>query len=161
MAEWKRASRVLAPSTARTALSKFPAILRARCRKPSQTLLTMAAMGEALVLAARAGADVARVVEALRGGGANCWALQVRAPLILQGDLRPGFKAHMHQKDLDIVMEAGKTYQIPLPVASTVHELYRSMIARGRGDLDTSAVFTVIEDLANFSDLSIVSGSKL
>ncbi|MEM7343617.1 MAG: NAD(P)-binding domain-containing protein [Chloroflexota bacterium] len=118
------------------------------------TATTLAAMGEALVLAAKAGADVDKVVEAMQGGAANCWALQVRAPDILDGDLSPKFKAHMHHKDLGIVMEASKTYQVPLPISSTVRELYGSMLATERGDLDTSAIFTVIEDLANFKGLS-------
>ena len=118
------------------------------------TACTLAAMGEALVLAAKAGANVGKVVEALQGGAANCWALQVRAPDILNGDLSPKFKASMHHKDLGIVMEAGQTYQTPLPLTSTVRELYGSMLATGRGNLDTSAIFTVIEDLANFKALS-------
>lgn len=110
---------------------------------------TMAAMGEALVLAAKAGADVAQVVEAIRGGAARCWALEVRAPQILRRDLGPGFKAHMQYKDLNIVLDAGKTYQVSLPVTGTVRELYSAMMAAGRGELDNSAVVTVLEDLAH------------
>lgn len=109
---------------------------------------TMAAMAEALVLAAKAGADVSRVIEAIRGGAARCWALEVRAPQILRRELAPGFKAHMQYKDLNIVLDAGKTYQVPLPVTGTVRELYTAMMAAGRGELDTSAVVTVLEDLA-------------
>lgn len=110
---------------------------------------TMAAMAEALVLAAKAGADVARVVEAIRGGAARCWALEVRAPQILRRDLGPGFKAYMQYKDLNIVLDAGKTYEVPMPVTGTVRELYTAMLAAGRGELDTSAVVTVLEDLAH------------
>jgi 2-hydroxy-3-oxopropionate reductase len=110
---------------------------------------TMAAMGEALVLAAKAGADVERVVEAIRGGAARCWALEVRAPQILRRDLGPGFKARMQYKDLNIVLDAGKTYQVSLPVTGAVRELYTAMMAAGRGELDTSAVVTVLEDLAH------------
>lgn len=109
---------------------------------------TMAAMGEALVLAAKAGADVERVVEAIRGGAARCWALEVRAPQILRRDLAPGFKARMQYKDLNIVLDAGKTYQVSLPVTGTVRELYSAMMAAGRGELDNSAIVTVLEDLA-------------
>lgn len=110
---------------------------------------TMAVMGEALVLAAKAGADVARVVEAIRGGAARCWALEVRAPQILRRDLGPGFKAGMQYKDLNIILDAGKTYEVPLPVTSAVRELYTAMMAAGRGELDHSAVVTVLEDLAH------------
>lgn len=110
---------------------------------------TMAAMSEALVLAAKAGADVERVIEAIRGGAARCWALEVRAPQILRRELEPGFKAYMQYKDLNIVLDAGKTYQVALPVTGTVRELYTAMLAAGRGELDTSAVVTVLEDLAH------------
>jgi 3-hydroxyisobutyrate dehydrogenase-like beta-hydroxyacid dehydrogenase len=51
-------------------------------------------------------------------------------------------------------MGAGKTDQVPLPITSTVPELYSSMLTTGRGDLDTSAIFTVVEDLANFKALT-------
>jgi 2-hydroxy-3-oxopropionate reductase len=110
---------------------------------------TIAAMSEALVLAAKAGADVARVVEAIRGGAARCWALEMRAPRILRRELDPGFKACMQYKDLNIVLDAGKTYQVALPVTGTVRELYAAMMAAGRGELDSSAVVTVLEDLAH------------
>lgn len=110
---------------------------------------TMAAMGEALVLAAKAGADVERVVEAIRGGAARCWALEVRAPQILRRDLGPGFKARMQYKDLNIILDAGKTYQVSLPVTGAVRELYTAMLAAGRGELDNSAIVTVLEDLAH------------
>jgi 2-hydroxy-3-oxopropionate reductase len=110
---------------------------------------TMAAMGEALVLAAKAGANVERVVEAIRGGAARCWALDVRAPQILRRDLGPGFKARMQYKDLNIVLDAGKTYQVALPVTGAVRELYTAMLAAGRGELDNSAIVTVLEDLAH------------
>jgi 2-hydroxy-3-oxopropionate reductase len=106
-------------------------------------------MSEALVLAAKAGADVERVIEAIRGGAARCWALEVRAPQILRRELEPGFKAYMQYKDLNIVLDAGKTYQVALPVTGTVRELYTAMLAAGRGELDTSAVVTVLEDLAH------------
>lgn len=109
---------------------------------------TMAAMGEALVLAAKSGVDPARVVEAIRGGAARCWALEVRAPQILRRDLQAGFKAYMQYKDLNIVLDAGRVEQVSLPVTATVRELYTAMLAAGRGELDNSAVVTVLEDLA-------------
>jgi 2-hydroxy-3-oxopropionate reductase len=109
---------------------------------------TMAAMGEALVLAAKSGVDPARVVEAIRGGAARCWALEVRAPQILRRDLEAGFKAHMQYKDLNIVLDAGRAEQVALPVTAAVRELYTAMMSAGRGELDNSAVVTVLEDLA-------------
>jgi 2-hydroxy-3-oxopropionate reductase len=89
------------------------------------------------------------VIEAIRGGAARCWALEMRGPRILRRELDPGFKVSMQYKDLNIVFDAGKTYQVPLPVTGTVRELYTAMLAAGRGDLDTTAVVTVLEDLAH------------
>jgi 2-hydroxy-3-oxopropionate reductase len=109
---------------------------------------TMAAMGEALVLAAKSGVDPARVVEAIRGGAARCWALEMRAPQILRRELQAGFKAYMQYKDLNIVLDAGRAEQVAMPVTAAVHELYTAMMAAGRGELDNSAVVTVLEDLA-------------
>jgi 2-hydroxy-3-oxopropionate reductase len=109
---------------------------------------TMAGMGEALVLAAKSGVDPARVVEAIRGGAARCWALEVRAPQILRRDLQAGFKAYMQYKDLNIILDTGRAEQVSLPVTATVRELYTAMLAAGRGELDNSAVVTVLEDLA-------------
>ncbi|MFQ5857365.1 MAG: 2-hydroxy-3-oxopropionate reductase [Anaerolineae bacterium] len=109
---------------------------------------TMAVMGEALVLASKSGVDPARVIEAISGGAARCWALEVRAPQILRRDLGPGFKAYMQYKDLNIVADASRSVQAPLPVTAVVRELYSAMLAAGHGDLDNSAIVTVLEDLA-------------
>ncbi|HSH01873.1 MAG TPA: NAD(P)-binding domain-containing protein [Anaerolineae bacterium] len=109
---------------------------------------TMAVMAEALVLAQKSGVDPARVVAAISGGAARCWALEVRAPQILRRDLEPGFKAYMQYKDLHIVGDAGRAVGAPLPVTGVVRELYTAMMAAGRGELDNSAVVTVLEDLA-------------
>ena len=94
------------------------------------------------------GVDPARVVEAIRGGAARCWALEVRAPQILRRDLKAGFKAYMQYKDLNIVLDAGRAEQVSLPVTATVRELYTAMLAAGHGELDNSAIVTVLEDLA-------------
>jgi 2-hydroxy-3-oxopropionate reductase len=75
--------------------------------------------------------------------------LEVKAPRILRRELEPGFKAYMQYKDLNIVLDAGRTYQVPLPVTGTVRELYSAMMAAGRGELDNSAIVTVLEDLAH------------
>jgi len=109
---------------------------------------TMAAMGEALVLAAKSGVDPARVVDAIKSGAARCWALEVRAPQILRRDLKAGFKAYMQYKDLNIVLDTGRAEQVALPVTAATRELYTAMMAAGRQALDNSAIVTVLEDLA-------------
>jgi 2-hydroxy-3-oxopropionate reductase len=112
--------------------------------------VTLQAMGEALVLGAKAGIAPEIIVDALSGGAARCWALDVRAPAVLQNDFRPGFRVALHHKDLGLALQTGATSGVPLPAASFVHEMFGSLIAMGRGDLDHSALITVIEDLANF-----------
>lgn len=107
-----------------------------------------AVMAEALVLAAKSGLDPGKVVEVLAGGAARCWALEVRAPKILKRELTPGFKASMQYKDLNIVAETARAEGVPTPVTALTRELYAAMLAAGDGDLDNSAVVTVIEKWA-------------
>jgi len=108
-----------------------------------------AVMSEALVLAAKSGLDPARVVEVLSAGAARCWALEVRAPKVLVRDLAAGFKASMQYKDLNIVAETARAEGVPTPVTALVRELYAAMVNAGDGDLDNSAVVTVLERLAD------------
>src|SRR5688500_8527099 len=65
----------------------------------------MVAMGELLVFSKKAGVDPRKVVEAIKGGAAQCWTLDVKPPRVFDGNRAPGFKAHMQAKDLDIVLE--------------------------------------------------------
>ena len=109
---------------------------------------TLEAVGEALVLGARAGVDPAKIVEAISGGAARCWALEVRAPRLIKGIFTPGFKSRLHYKDLNIIMQASRDFQVPLPVSAVVHQLFNALLAAGRGELDHSAIITVLEDLA-------------
>lgn len=111
---------------------------------------TLEAVGEALVLGAKAGVDPAKIVEAISGGAARCWALEMRAPSVIKGIFAPGFKGRLHYKDLNIIMEASQDFQVPLPVTAVVHQLFGALVAAGRGDLDHSAIITVLEDLAQF-----------
>lgn len=110
---------------------------------------TMVAMAEALVLAAKSGVDPARVVQAISRGAAQCWALDNKPPKLFKRDLSPGFKAYMQAKDLKIVIDSGRTYQVALPLTAVAHQLYEAMIGMGNGELDNSAVITVLEALAN------------
>jgi 2-hydroxy-3-oxopropionate reductase len=110
---------------------------------------TMVAMAEALVLAQKSGVDPARVVQAISRGAAQCWALDHKPPKLFKRDLSPGFKAYMQAKDLKIVVDTGRTYHVPLPLTAVAHQLYEAMVSMGHGDLDNSAVITVLEALAN------------
>jgi len=108
----------------------------------------MVAMGELLILARKAGADPQKVVEAIRSGAAQCWALDVKPQRLFAGNRTPGFKAYMQAKDLGIVMETARQYGIPLPATATHAQLFQAMLQMGMADLDNSAVIGVIEALA-------------
>jgi len=109
----------------------------------------MVAMGELLVFARKAGADPQKVVEAIKGGAAQCWTLDVKPPRLFAGNRAPGFKAHMQAKDLNIVLETAHQYGIPLPSAALDAQLFNAMLQMGMGDLDNSAVVGLLETLGN------------
>jgi len=113
-----------------------------------QVALNFVGMAEALVLGAKAGVDPAIIIEVLSGGYAQTRVMDVRGPRVIRGDFAPGFKSKFHYKDLNIIMQTGKDYGVPLPVSGLVHELFAAMMAAGRGDLDHSGIITVLEDLA-------------
>jgi 2-hydroxy-3-oxopropionate reductase len=113
-----------------------------------QVALNIVGMAEALVLGAKAGVDPAIVHQVLSAGYAQSRVSDVRGPRVVRGDFEPGFKSRFHFKDLNIIMKTGNDYGVPLPVTSLVHELFASLLAAGRGDLDHTAVITVLEGLA-------------
>ncbi len=108
----------------------------------------MVAMGELLVLARKTGADPAKVIDAIKGGAAQCWTLDVKPQRLFAGNRRPGFKAHMQAKDLNIVLDTAREYGVPLPAAAENAQLYNAMLQMGMAELDNSAVIGVIESLA-------------
>ncbi len=108
----------------------------------------MVAMGELLLFAQKAGVDPRKVVEAIRGGAAQCWTLDVKPPRLFAGNRQPGFKAYMMEKDLGIVLETARTYGMPLPSTALHAQLFRAMVEMGLGELDNSAVIAVLEQMA-------------
>ncbi len=108
----------------------------------------MVAMGELLIFARKAGADPQKVVEAIKGGAAQCWTLDVKPPRLFSGNRAPGFKAYMQAKDLNIVLETARQYGVPLPSAAIHTQLFNAMLEMGLADLDNSAVIAVLEQLA-------------
>ena len=105
-------------------------------------------MGELLVFARKAGADPQKVVEAIKGGAAQCWTLDVKPPRLFSGKRNPGFKAYMQAKDLNIILETARQYGIPLPSAAVDAQLFNAMLEMGMRELDNSAVVGVFEALA-------------
>ena len=108
----------------------------------------MVATGELLMVAQKAGADPQKVVQAIKGGAAQCWTLDVKPPRLFDGNRQPGFKAYMQAKDLNIVLDTAREYGVPLPGTSANTQLFSAMLEMGMGDLDNSAVIGVIEALA-------------
>ena len=108
----------------------------------------MVAMGELLVFSKKAGVDPRKVVEAIKGGAAQCWTLDVKPPRLFEGNRSPGFKAHMQLKDLKIILDTAQEYDIPISGTVENTKLFQQMIDIGMGELDNSAVVGVIEEKA-------------
>ncbi len=108
----------------------------------------MVAMGELLIFARKTGVDPQKVIEAIKGGAAQCWTLEVKPPRLFAGNRMPGFKASMQAKDLNIILETAREYGIPLPSAAVDAQLYNAMLQMEMGSQDNSAVIGVIEALA-------------
>jgi 2-hydroxy-3-oxopropionate reductase len=108
----------------------------------------MVAMGELIITAQKAGVVPARVVEAIQGGAAQCWSLDVKPSRLFEGNRSPGFKAYMMHKDLGIVMDTAREYGVCIPGSATNMQLFEAMLQMGMEDLDNSAVIGVIEQLS-------------
>lgn len=109
----------------------------------------MVAMGELLIFVQKAGADPRKVVEAIKSGAAQCWALDTKPQRLFEGNRQPGFKATMQAKDMNIVIESAREFGVPLPATGLHAQLFNAMVAQGSGDLDNSAIIEIIEKLAN------------
>lgn len=119
------------------------------------TAASMVAMAELLLLARKAGVDPRLVVEAIRGGAAQCWTLDTKPPRLFAGERGPGFRASLMHKDLAIILDTARAYGMPLPLSSVNLQLYEAMLQQGMGDLDTSAVIGVLEGLGNIRLLGL------
>ncbi|HEY6041042.1 MAG TPA: NAD-binding protein, partial [Anaerolineae bacterium] len=120
------------------------------CKLANQIAIVLnnLAMSEALVFAARAGADVSKVLAAIQGGAAGSWALNNYAPKILRRDFSPGFMVKLQQKDLKLVLQAARDLNLPLPGTALGYELNKSIQARGLDGEGNYAIIKAIEALA-------------
>lgn len=107
------------------------------------------AVSEALVLSSKAGLDPNVVFQAIRGGLAGSTVLDAKAPMMIEGNFKPGFRIKLHQKDLHNAILTGKELGVPLPVTGLVQQMIGSLMNDGKGDLDHSAIANFIEDMAN------------
>ncbi len=122
------------------------------CKVANQIVvaLTIEAVGEALLLASKAGADVLKVREALLGGFAQSRILDVHGERMIKRTFQPGFRIRLHQKDLRLALETGKALGVSLPNTETAQELFTAVSASGGADLDHAAMVQALERLANF-----------
>jgi 2-hydroxy-3-oxopropionate reductase len=110
---------------------------------------TLAVVSEAFALALKAGVGPARVREALLGGFAASRVLEVHGERILHSNYKPGFRASLYAKDMRIAAQTLADHAAPAPVSAVVQELVAALVAGGRGDMDYSALATVLFDLAD------------
>jgi 2-hydroxy-3-oxopropionate reductase len=108
----------------------------------------IAAMGEALVLATKAGLDPEVVFNAIKGGLAGSTVLNAKAPMVIARNFKPGFRIRLHQKDLRNALLAAEEFKVPLPLTGIVQGLVMSLMNEGKGDDDHSAIVTAIEKMA-------------
>jgi 2-hydroxy-3-oxopropionate reductase len=112
--------------------------------------MNIQAVAEALLFAAKAGADPARVRQALMGGFAGSKILEVHGERMVKRTFEPGFRISLHQKDLNLALTAARQMQISLPNTATAQELFNACAAHGGSNWDHSALIKALETLANF-----------
>jgi 2-hydroxy-3-oxopropionate reductase len=122
------------------------------CKVANQIIvaLTIEAVGEALLFASKAGADPAKVRQALMGGFASSRILEVHGERMVQRNFAPGFRIELHQKDLNLALSVAREIGVSLPNTATCQELFNSCAAHGGKAWDHSGMVRVLESLANF-----------
>ena len=121
------------------------------CKVANQIIvaLNIEAVSEALVFAAKAGADPEKVRQALMGGFAASKILEVHGKRMVDRTFDPGFRIRLHQKDLNLALTAARDLNMSLPNTATAQELFNMCAANGGHDLDHSAMVTALETMAN------------
>lgn len=112
--------------------------------------LNIEAVAEALLFAAKAGADPAKVRQALMGGFASSKILEVHGERMVKRTFDPGFRIELHQKDLNLALNSARALGVSLPNTATAQELFNSCSAHGGKAWDHSAMVKALEKLANF-----------
>ena len=108
----------------------------------------IAAMGEALVLATRAGLDPEVVFNAVKGGLAGSTVLNAKAPMVIARNFKPGFRIELHQKDLRNALLTAESAKVSLPFTSLVQQMLIALMNEGKGQLDHSGIVQFIEQMA-------------
>jgi len=111
--------------------------------------LTIEAVGEALLFASRAGADPAKVRQALMGGFASSRILEIHGERMIKRTFDPGFRIELHQKDLNLALQGARALSLSLPNTATTQELFNAAAALGGKGWDHSGLVRVLEHLAH------------
>jgi len=121
------------------------------CKVANQIVvaLTIEAVGEALLLASKAGADASKVRDALMGGFAGSRILELHGERMITHSFEPGFRIRLHQKDLNLALEAARELGVSIPNTATAQELFNAVKAQEGSDLDHSAMVLALERLAD------------
>lgn len=112
--------------------------------------LNIEAVSEALLFAAKAGADPAKVRQALMGGFAASRILEVHGERMINRTFNPGFRIELHQKDLNLALQSARAMGVSLPNTATAQELFNACAAHGGKAWDHSAMVRALEKMANF-----------
>ena len=120
------------------------------CKVANQIIvaLNIAAVSEALVFASKAGADPAKVRQALMGGFASSRILEVHGERMIKRTFTPGFRIALHQKDLNLALQGAKALNVALPQTANAAQLMQSCVALGHGQADHSALVKAFESMA-------------
>ena len=122
------------------------------CKVANQIIvaLNIEAVGEALLFASKAGADPAKVRQALMGGFASSRILEVHGERMINRTFNPGFRIELHQKDLNLALTTARQLGVSLPNTATAQELFNACAAHGGAKWDHSGMVRALEKMANF-----------
>jgi 2-hydroxy-3-oxopropionate reductase len=131
------------------------------CKVANQMIvgITIEAVAEALLFASKAGADPARVREALMGGFANSRVLEYHGERMVKRNFDPGFRIELHLKDLSLALTGARTLQMSLPMTAVCQQMMNAAAARGGGSWDHSGLVRALELMANH-ELGAKSGAE-
>jgi len=139
---------VFAPMGSATFCGDYGAGNTTKLANQIMVAINIAAVGEALVLAKKAGLDPNVVFEAVKGGLAGSNVLNAKGPMMIEGNFNPGFRIRLHQKDLNNALQTARELSVPLPFTAMAQQVIGSLMNEGKGDADHSAIANFIEDMA-------------
>ena len=139
---------VFAPMGSATFCGDYGAGNTTKLANQIMVAINIAAVGEALVLAKKAGLDPSVVFDAVKGGLAGSNVLNAKGPMMIEGNFNPGFRIRLHQKDLNNALQTARELSVPLPFTALAQQVIGSLMNEGKGDADHSAIANFIEDMA-------------